>query len=183
MGGKVMKKIRNDNSGLSFVEIIITVAILSVLVGVLSYGLSFSNGKPAEECARKIASTLSHARTSTMGKYRNVVTLKDTGSGIVMNEHTIVKLSDTDGVSEIEGGSIDRQSSVGAKRVKVEYSVDGGGSWSDIGSSGLKIRFDSGSGSLKEPAVTGGSLMIRASKAGTVKTVTITEFTGNIEVS
>jgi prepilin-type N-terminal cleavage/methylation domain-containing protein len=185
---KRVRKAHNANAGFSLVEVIVAVMILSVLGGVAGYGLSMSNGKPAEECARKLSSALSHARTSTMGKYRNTIKVSDTGSGIVVNEHIVITIDETDGT---EDRTSDRSSTVGAKNVKVEYSTDNGTSYNDL--STLNIRFDSGSGKLNEVSVPNGSdnvkltvngrLIFRISKAGTVRYVTVMALTGKIEVT
>ena len=45
-----MKKLQKDDLGFSLVEIIIVVAIMSILLATVRYGLSLSDGKPAEEC-------------------------------------------------------------------------------------------------------------------------------------
>lgn len=44
---------KKDNRGVSLVEIIVVIAIMAVLVGVTSYGLSLISGKPVDECAKR----------------------------------------------------------------------------------------------------------------------------------
>ena len=87
-----MRAYKTNNLGFSLVELIIVVAIMSLFVGVTGYGLSLSSGKPAEECARKLAACIQHGRTTTMGKYRNIITVsKESGSerSVVKEEVTI----------------------------------------------------------------------------------------------
>jgi prepilin-type N-terminal cleavage/methylation domain-containing protein len=165
-GKRYMGRNKTDNRGFSLVELIITVAIMSLLIGVTSYGLSLSSGKPAEECARKLASALQHGRTSTMGKYRNTITITKNSSGIVVEEEMVIKIED-DGTEQHS----ERTSVVGNKAVTIKYSTDG---------SSIKLRFDSGSGALKKNASGDYYTGFELSKAGTTKHVTIEPLTGRV---
>ena len=49
----LMNKLNRDQRGFSMVELIIVIAIMSIMAGVVGYGFSLTNGKPAEECAKK----------------------------------------------------------------------------------------------------------------------------------
>jgi prepilin-type N-terminal cleavage/methylation domain-containing protein len=175
-----MNRLKSDNSGFSLVEIIISVMIVSIISGIAGYGVSISSGKPAEQCAKKLSSTLSHARTTTMGKYRNEITLKNTGSSYTVNERIIVTLND-DGS---EGQTNERGTTIGNANVTIEYSLTGTEPYTTLtAGNSITLRFDSGSGALKEPSDVSGQLIFRISKSGTVKYVTITQLTGNVTIS
>jgi prepilin-type N-terminal cleavage/methylation domain-containing protein len=171
-----MDRFKKDNSGFSLVELIITIAIMSVMLGTVSYGLSLSSGKPAEECARKLASTLSQARTTTMGKYRNVITVKACDSGIVVDEHIVIKME-----GDEETSYYDRSSTVGKKSVNVEYKYSGLGDYVNLTEGEITIRFNSGTGALTLPSDEG-QLVFRITKAGKEKYVVINCLTGKIAV-
>lgn len=185
-GGIVLycvKRYKTDNLGFSLVELIIVVAIMSLFLGVAGYGLSLSSGKPAEECARKLAACIQHGRTTTMGKYRNVITIsKESGSErTVVREDVTIKIED-DGTVQTSA----RSATVGSKGVKVEYSTDEGGSFAELtAGSSIELRFDSGSGALKKTASggTGYYTTFRISKANTVRYVNIETLTGRVTVS
>ena len=162
-----MKKLQKDNLGFSLVEIVIVVAMMSILLGTVGYGLSLSNGKPAEECARKLASVIQHGRTTTMGKYRNIITVKMDSDKCIVEEKILVKEAEPEGL---------RSSTVGGKGVTVEYSTDDGVTYQPL--TEVTLRFDSGSGALKE-----GPTKFKISKAGTVKYVVIEALTGKVTVS
>lgn len=57
-----------DNRGMSLVELIIVIALMSVIAGVSGYGLSLISNKPVEECTRKVEMILNRNRTNSMGK-------------------------------------------------------------------------------------------------------------------
>lgn len=162
-----MKKLQKDDLGFSLVEIIIVVAIMSILLATVGYGLSLSDGKPAEECARKLASVIQHGRTTTMGKYRNTITVRMDSDKCIVEEKILIKEGEPEGI---------RSSTVGNKGVTVEYSTDNGATYVPLSS--VMLRFDSGSGALKE-----GPTKFRISKAGTTKYVVIESLTGRVIVS
>lgn len=72
---------RQNNKGLSLVEIIIVVAIMSALTGIMSIGLSSVVSKPAEECANKMVSVLRNAKITTMGKQSITIDVSQDSAG------------------------------------------------------------------------------------------------------
>lgn len=77
-----LKKIKN-NSGISLVEIIVVVAIMSVLIGVTSLGFGMVSTKSATECAEKMDISLNRCRTSTMGKQKGFIAFYSDSEGYV----------------------------------------------------------------------------------------------------
>ena len=180
-----MNKRNNDNRGFSLVEIIIVVAILSIMAGVAGYGFSLSNGKPAEECAKKLSAALSHGRTVTLGKYRNIITVKMEDDGtLTVTEDTLIKVED-DG-SEVKPSS-PRKSTVGAKGVAVAYQINGGDYDSHVMAGGdfIELQYNSGSGAMKPIAGTTDDYYtgFRISKAGKVWYVQLETLTGRVTAS
>lgn len=80
---------KKNNKGLSLVEVIIVVAIMSVLAGITTIGLSSVISRPAEECGKKIVSTLRDAKVTTMGKRSCYVELSQATAGapVYMTEY------------------------------------------------------------------------------------------------
>lgn len=79
-----MKK--KNNRGMSLVEIIIVIALMSVIAGVTGYGLSLISNKPVEECARKVEMILNRNRTNSMGKKDAWVEFYTNSEGLVTYE-------------------------------------------------------------------------------------------------
>ncbi len=172
----LMGKRNINNRGFSLVELIITVAILAALIGVTGYGVSLVSGKPAEQCARKLAGALQHARTATMGKYRNVITVKrDSDGRLIVSEEYLIRIEDDD--TEVTGH---REHIVGAKGVTVKYETDNSGTYTDLAGD-ITLRFDSGSGALKKTTSTDGYYTsFEISKANKTYYVVIETLTGRI---
>lgn len=147
-----MNKLNRDQRGFSMVELIVVIAIMSIMAGVVGYGFSLTNGKPAEECAKKLTAAIAHGRTTTMGKYRNIITVrKETDGRLTVTEDTLVRIED-DG-SEVWSS---RGSTVGVKGVEVEYKI-GADAYKpfDENVSAIQLRYNSGSGVMKKEVKTG----------------------------
>lgn len=140
-----MNKLNNDNRGFSLVELIIVIAILSVMAGVVGYGFSMSNGKPAEECARKLTAVISNARTDTIGKYKNVITVCRKDGKLMVTEEILVRIED-DGTRV----RTSRSSTVGMDSVELAYKIGAGGYQVLDDTDAVQLRFDAGSGAVKE---------------------------------
>jgi type II secretory pathway pseudopilin PulG len=152
------------------------IAILSVLTGVASYSYSMVSGRQAEECARKLASTLSHARTTTMGKYKDDITIENTDSGIIVNEDIFVKVDENN-----DKVSTERHTTVSKSNVTVEYKYNLLDEYQELASGAtLSLRFNSGTGALSEPKEATSQLYFKISKNKTVKYVVINSVTGKV---
>lgn len=81
---KLMKK--KDNRGMSLVEIVLVIALMMVIAGITSYGISLISSKPVEECARKVEIALNQNRTNSMGKKVAYVEFYVTSDGVAVRE-------------------------------------------------------------------------------------------------
>lgn len=166
------------NKGMSLVELIIVVSIITVFGGVISYSLNWASGKAAEECAKKLAYNLMQARTMAMGKNTVTIEVKKDSEGYTITEMIVVP-SKEDGTAD---ASTTTTSKVGNKTVKVLFGSDGS-EGSDLG--GVTFEFDRASGALKklngaEAGAT--SPLFTISKGSTKRTVSIVPITGKISV-
>lgn len=168
-----MIKRNSDNSGFSLVEIIVAVAILSIMMGVVGYGFNMTNGKPAEQCAKRLASTISNARTDAMGKYGNTITVKNEGGILKVYEEILVKRGEE---------PFKRDSVVGGKNVTVKYKIGTGGYDNELGDGdAIVLKYNSGTGAMKTTAgsdqyYTG----FKIEKAGKVWYVKLETMTGRV---
>ena len=176
-----MKQLNSDNRGFSLVELVIVLALISAISAIAGYGFSMTNGKPAQECAKKLAGAISHGRTTTMGKYRNeIIVKKETNGTLTVTEDTLIRV-ENDG-TDVRSS---RDSVVGAKGVTVEYQIGTGGYIELTEGNEIRLRYDSGSGAMKKTANGGSDYYtgFRISKAGKVWYVKLETLTGNITTS
>ncbi len=160
---------KDDNRGLSLLEVVIVVTIMIILSAVGIIGVNMISGKPAERCAESIKVSLTSNRTTALGKYKAEMCLVYTG-GKYMVQETAYK----------QDGSVEytKDYTVGDKDVKVEYSLTSSTTgYSDLPATGLKISFDRGSGAVEDPSKTN-DLYIRCSKAGKQYIVQLYHLTG-----
>jgi prepilin-type N-terminal cleavage/methylation domain-containing protein len=174
-----MKK--NNNCGFSLVEIVITIAIMAVLTGTVSYGLSLSSGKKAEECARKLASELQSMRTMSLGKYEVIGELSYDSNSDSYILKRIVRNSSADkdkSVDDLKPVSI----VVGDGAVDI-YCYDG-----DVEPTSTdKTLKNSGTVTFQfsrsTEALVSGTTKIKVSKANKTMYINIEELTGRVTVS
>lgn len=168
----MMRQIRQNNKGYSLVEIIIVVAIMAIMVSVVSYGLSFASGRAADECARKLTSSLQHARTATMGKYKTTITIRKDANGIWADETVTTADAATGGA----GTATTTTTKIGDAKVDISFSETG-----DVASTPVTFEFNRGSGALTTYADRA-AVSFTVSKAGKTYTVEIVPITGKIAV-
>lgn len=169
-----MKKQSSDNRGFSLVEIIVVVSILSIMMGVVGYGFNMTNGKPAEQCAKRLTVAISNARTNAMGKYGNEITIKKDGDVLKVHEKII---------TDRDGAFFERESVVGGKNVTVKYKIGTGGYNNGFVNNGdaIILKYNSGTGAMKTTAgsdqyYTG----FKIEKAGKVWYVKLETMTGRV---
>lgn len=184
VGVKVMdRRIDKNNKGMSLIEIIIVVAILSAMIGMTGYGISMISGKPAEECAQKLCSTIQHARTMTMGKSKTGIVLGRNSNGMLSVKEVSKKVLDNDGNIEPE----ERENVVGEKDVTVICYMTDGSSIEIAGSNTLELIFDRGSGAIRITKVNGTESVpctkITVAKANKSKDIVIVPVTGKVSIT
>ncbi len=120
MTDREMKKM--NNRGMSLVELIIVVALISVVLGVTGFGLSLIGNKPVEECAQKIEIVLNRNRTNSMGKKEAWVEfyLNDDGR-VTVTEHLRSGKEEREGTPARETTTV-----LGARDVKVRITYSDG---------------------------------------------------------
>lgn len=175
-GTRMEITMRRDERGMSLVELIIVVAIMSVLLGVTGFGISMVSGKPAEECARKITYSLQSARTEAMGKYIAEYQLsRDAVTGEAILTATVY-----DSVSAVTPRVT--RSVVGAKDVSVEYDLDDG-THQSIDSAPITFTFERGTGAFRPVAGTSCCVTITVSKASTIRNISLVPPTGHVAIN
>ena len=181
-------KRKQDNRGMSLVEIIIVVAIMSIFIGTVGYGLSMISGKPAEECAQKLLSAIQHTRTITTGKQDTTITIFMDSEERIVTKEVSVRLLDNDGNTTTE----ERESVVGAKGVAVICTMSDETSTHTVeitGGNRVELKFDRGSGALRSTRINDTdygkvrTLLITISKGDTTRYITITPVTGKLELT
>ena len=181
---------KRDNRGLSMVEMIIVVAIVSVVAGAVFLGIGFVYGKPAEKCANKLLSLMQRNRITTMGKLeaRLEIYIKD---GCLY----VKEIIQTDG----EAGAKVTETKIGEAGLKVSCRIseetgyrvlvnpeEGDTYWALTESSPLIISYDRSSGAFKDLSLMGSSWAgryceeIKIEKGNKVKILKLVTRTGKV---
>ncbi len=166
---------KTDNKGMSLVEIIVVIAILSLFIGSVSYSINWASGKAAEECAQKLAYNLKQARTMAMGKNSTTITVKKDEAGNIITEMKLV--------TDTGDAATTTSTKVGNRSVSVRF--DDGFSESELGTGGVVFVFDRASGALKTlngAEANTASPKFTVSKGSTRRTIEIVPITGRISV-
>lgn len=72
-----------DNRGISLVEIIVVVALMSILVAGSVIGISMVSGKPVDRCASSLKMALTNNRLTAVGKKTSSILIKMETDGSV----------------------------------------------------------------------------------------------------
>ena len=177
---------RHNNKGLSLVELIVVIAIMSVLSGIVYMGMAkniFNTN--VTQCTENMETIINKVRVNTMG--RNEVTLRfyQDSDGKYYSKTTIKKGS----ASRYTEETVTEQ--VGKSGIDVKFTTDS--SITDPNASGvqtlsntegneIKIEFDRSSGEVK---VDGSGACVRKIwiiRKTKVKTITIYKETGKVSV-
>ena len=139
-----MDKLKKNNAGMSLVELIVTVAIASILVGTLSFSISLVFSKDAARCATILNDTLYSVRMDSMSKPGNyTVEIKDNNAGGTPSEYVAIVTCEIDGSPVLdEGKTIYLEGNPGENKVKTITATLNG---VDLPNN-LKITFDKSKG-------------------------------------
>ncbi len=164
---------KTNNKGLSLVEIIIVIAILSAVTGTLVYGVGMVAKKPVEECAQKIRSSIVETRVTGMGKLDTVLYIYMDGDRVMVDK-------------KVSGNGT--PIACGDSGVKVEYRITGETSYRSLGdiSNPLILSFDRSSGAFQPLTAMGLTdkycLEIKISIADEVHLLKLSQLTGKVSV-
>lgn len=174
---------KQDNRGMSLVEIIIVVAIMSTMIGVVGFGINLISGRPAEECAQKLTSALQHARTITMGKNTTSITIFMNAEGQIVAREESVRILDMDGNIATDV----RVSVVGESGVSITFEFEEGPSVDLAAGTELYLEFDRESGALDTTQVNGAPRAkcnrITITRADKTRYILIDLVTGKVSIS
>ena len=116
---KRLQKIHVGNKGISLVELIVVLAIMSVLIGLTGVGIGMVSNKPATQVSNNINIGLNRCRVQTMGKNAGFIAFFEGSDGIYMVER-YGELSD---LSYTVSESDPDAKRIGKKGVAVSYST------------------------------------------------------------
>lgn len=166
-------KLRNDNRGVSLVEIMVVVVIIGVLGTVGIMGVNAMSGKPAQKCSQQIVYTLEKHRTSTMSKVSAQYVLRVNASGKIVAEEYL-----SNGATV--GSTPTHTYELGDKSIKISYECDG--TTKELASSPLTLQFDRTSGAFKKQADGTYCTKITVERGGRSYVVTLVPLTGKVYV-
>lgn len=164
---------RQDNRGVSLVEIIIVVAIIAVLGGVGIWGLNAMTGRPAQQCAQKIVYSLERHRTTAMGKVQAEYWLVEDNNRVYVEEY----LCNDPAV----GLALANRVEIGSSGVKVQYMLGTDPTLYDL-TQPLKLAFDRSTGAFKPQPGGGYCTKIIAKRGGREFEVTLVPLTGKVYI-
>lgn len=162
-----------DNSGISLVEIVIVLAIMTLAGGAMLIGIGMISGRPAQKCSQKIVYSLERHRTTAMGKVDTEYKLYVGADGAIWVDEKIWEHS---------GSAPDRVNSVpvGEKTVTVTYVC--GGVTQNLASAPLTLKFRRGSGGFQPQAGGDYCTEIKVSKANKDYTIELVPLTGKVSI-
>lgn len=166
---------RQDNRGVSLVEVMVVVAIMAVVGGVGVWGINAMSGKPAQQCAQKVVYSLERHRTSAMSKVDAKYRLVENGGKIYVEEYMT---NDPGGLpSPLPAPATSTE--IGASGVKVQYTLGADPTLHDLP---LELQFDRSTGAFKPQS--GGSYCTKivVTRGGREHTVTLVPLTGKVYI-
>lgn len=132
-----MKK--KDNRGITLVELIIVIALMSIVIGMTGFGLGLVANKPVDECAKKLEMALNRNRTNAMGKKECYIEFYLDSNRVTIYEYMV----------DASGNVQDSTVVIGADGVKVRFFYKDG-STADLDGTHRRIAFTRDSGSLSD---------------------------------
>lgn len=153
-----MKNVWN-HKGISLVELLVVVAIMSIVVGASGVGLSLAYSRDAEKCAKTINAALENTRMMSMSQKGNFVMEIDL-------ENNMLYIKSTEASDPVEEEQLQ-------KRVKVYVPAD-------ASATSVSVQFDKSTGKvLSMSGESGGVLRITSeNNSGKKATVVLVKGTG-----
>lgn len=167
-----------DNKGFSLVELIVVIAIMSILTGVSVLSIRSAIGTYVKQCTANIESQINNARHMTMAKNKVSLKIYVDSSGAYYADMEVYA---TDSSTTPESVTTKK---LGRSSVDVSFTTDSSmadGTFKKVDSSNpIIIEFDRSSGALKDQ--TNCVKQIKISQGAHTKRITIFPETGKISV-
>lgn len=169
-GCRVYRRLVYANKGMSLIEILIVVAILGILTGGASVGISLAYSRDAEKCAKTINTALENARMMAMSQQGNFVLELDMDN----NKLTITQLIKEQDGSETRTVVYEEDLQ---KRVNIYLSSEE----SEASATTVTVQFDKSTG--KVSSMSGGTAegilkITSENNSGKIATVVLIKGTG-----
>lgn len=170
---------KKNNRGLSIIEVIVVLAVMSIMAGAFTIGISMVLRKPADECASKLQSSLQSNRMLAMGKL-------ETRLEIYMDAEGFIYLREITKTATATGEDVQTtETLIGDRGVVFEYKLSDDSTASLVpGGSPLILSFDRSSGAFKDLKEMGlpnkYCIQITISKSGLEKKLTLAYLTGKV---
>lgn len=163
---------KQDNKGFSLVELIIVIALMSVMLTIVVYGNGMLSTKAVGQCSQQLYSSIQFCRTTTMGKSDGSVSLtlkRDTDNKIILEENI--------------GGTV-RELEIGKADLTISYTVNNGLVTELASDEEILLCFDRSTGGLKRTANSNTEYYtdIIIAKGTKAKTIKIIPFTGKVSL-
>lgn len=144
-----MDKFNKNNAGMSLVELIVTIAIASILVGTMSFSVSLAFSKDAARCATILNDTLYSVRMDSMSKPGEyTVEIKDNNAESTSSQYVAIitcKTEKSDGTLDTQEETIYLEGDASDNKVKEITAT-----LNDVPLSGnIAITFDKSKGYVK----------------------------------
>ena len=164
------QKILQNNKGLSLIEIIIVLAIMSIIGGAFLLTTAVATDKHVSSCGEKMLSSLEQTRNLAMGKQTGYIEIsKPSASDSVY----IQMYLDGYGAGHEYGDRV----AIGHQGLTVEYLVEGASDYASLSGGTITLEFSRSNGSLiTTPAIK----KIRITNGRRTYIITIDKFTGRV---
>lgn len=166
---------RQDNRGISLVEVMVVIAIMAVVGAVGIWSINAMTGKPAQQCAQKIVYSLERHRTSAMGKVDALYVLRESGGKVYVDEY----LTNDAGGVDTTTMSPATTTEIGSTGVQVQYQLGADPTLHDLP---LSLSFDRSSGAFEKQPGGGYVTRIVARRGGREYEVTLVPLTGKVYI-
>ena len=179
---------KDDNRGLSLVELVIVIAIITVMIVGAVIGISLLFSTEARQAASKTESQLNNVKTEAMSRYSEYMVIRyisetDGTKGVDSPGYYAVKTAYTiDNTADIKR-SLPGEEYTRLGSRKVEITVNGSDILESDGSNYLKIEFDRATGKLincEMDSVTNAGDVDGGALGGTAVTLNKIEFTSGL---
>lgn len=167
-----------NNKGMSLVELMVVIAIITILGGVGIMGVNAMTGKPAQKCAQQIVYSLEKHRTSTMGKVGAAYVLtRDENGDIYAKEY--LSNNETIDISK-DSEDIASEYKLGDSKMKISY-VCSDSTTTVLGNDmSLILQFDRSSGAFKKQGNGSYCTEIIVERGGRTHKITLVPLTGKV---